>query len=123
MTFTEWLQFEMSQRGWNRADLADNSGVTRGAISHIFSGSRQPGLEMLRGIARSLQLPSEQVFRAAGLFEDTPGQIAGPPQPPGLGEWIHLFMDADEDTREVMLDNARFFSQRKLGRHHSDRHQ
>lgn len=112
MTFIEWLSHEMAQRDINQAELADRAEVTRGAISHIFSGTRRPGIEMLQSLARALALPTEQVFRAAGLLDDGPYQLALDPPPADLGEWIYLFKSADEQTREIMLDNARFFSQR-----------
>jgi len=112
MTFKEWLVYQMEQRGWNQADLADEAGISRGAVSHIFSGARHPGIDMLNAMSRALQLPAEQVFRAAGVL-DEPAQPASDPPPPNLGEWIHMFLQADEQTREVMLDNARYFSQRE----------
>ncbi len=113
MNFTDWLTFEMRQRGWTQAELAIRSGVTPGAISHIFSGTRKPGIEMLRGIARALSLPNERVFRAAGALDDenTSSQDE-PAPPPNLGEWIRLYSEADEETRELLIDLAHFFSQR-----------
>jgi len=106
MTFIEWLSDEIHRRGWTQAELADRSGVTRGAISHLFSGTRNPGVEIITKMARALEIPTAEVFRAAGLLE------TDPEQPPRLGEWVRMFMEADDATRDLMLENARFFSER-----------
>lgn len=106
MIFTDWLAAELDKRSWNHAELARRSGITRGALSHIFSHTRHPGVTLLRGIARGLHMPPEEVFRAAGILENP----SDPDQSPGLGEWIQMFRDADELTREKMLQSARSLS-------------
>ena len=103
MLFVDWLDNELQKRRWTPARLAREAGITKGALSHIFNGTRQPGVVMIKAIARALHLPPEQVFRVAGLLESEPD----PEATPSLGEWIQIFMDADEQTREHMLANAR----------------
>lgn len=103
MLFTDWLDDELQKRSWSHSELARQAGITRGALSHIFSHTRRPGVSLLNGIARALRLPPEQVFRAAGILE-SPGD---PDPAPGLGEWIRMFSEADEATREKMLQSAR----------------
>jgi len=105
-TFNEWLFSEMRKRRWTQADLAQQAGITRGAVSHLFSNTRKPGVELLKAVAAALGLPRENVYRAAGLLE------AEPEVTPRLREWIKLFVDADEETRELLLDHARFFTAR-----------
>ena len=61
---------------------------------------------MLKGIARALGLAPEEVFRRAGVIEDAPD----PETSPGLGEWIRIFSQADDDTRQKMLQSARDLS-------------
>jgi len=106
MTFIEWLSQEIRIRKWTQAELADRAGVTRGAVSHIFSGTRQPGIDMLKAVAHALNLSTEEVFRAAGVLEPDLER------PPSLNEWVHMYMEADGPTRDVMMENARFFSER-----------
>ena len=45
-----------TKKGWSRAELARQSGVTPAAISRIFSskGKRSPTLETVGGIAKAL---------------------------------------------------------------------
>ena len=66
--FTEWLQGELNQRDWTQADLADRAGIGRSSLSMVMSKKRQPGKDMCRAIAATLQLPEEVVFRHAGLL-------------------------------------------------------
>jgi transcriptional regulator with XRE-family HTH domain len=70
--FSEWLMNELNKREINQSELARLSGISRGAISHIINGVRQPGPEVCDAIAKALKLPPETVFRAAGLLPPKP---------------------------------------------------
>ena len=100
--FAEWLKEELKKRGWLAAQLARESGVTRGALSHIFSQERAPGLDMLKGISRAFGLPLMDVMKAAGVFDpsENPADVS-------LEEWVSVFRDADEETRKKLLADAR----------------
>ena len=100
--FAEWLKTELDKRGWVPARLARESGVTRGALSHIFSGERSPGLDLLRAVAKALGLPLMDVLRAAGLAEasEDPGDES-------LEAWMRLYREADAETRQRLLGQAR----------------
>ena len=108
MIFTEWLTQEMQKRGWSQAELARESGITKGALSHIFSGTRKPGVVMLKAISQAFNLPAEHVFRVAGILE--PGRpILGTDKVPDLGVWTRIFVEADDETRQQLLKVARSF--------------
>lgn len=66
--FGDWLQDELKNRNISQKDLADMSHITPAQISRIISGSRGAGEQALIAIAHALKLPSETVFRAAGLL-------------------------------------------------------
>ena len=100
--FAEWLKAELEKRGWLAARLARESGLSRGALSHIFSGERQPGMDMLRGIARAFSLPLMDVLRAAGLFD--PGEN---PADESLEAWVRVYREADDETKQRLLRQAR----------------
>ena len=70
--FSEWLMNELNNRNINQSELARLSGVSRGAISHIINGVRQPGPDICDAIANALNLAPETVFRAAGLLPPKP---------------------------------------------------
>jgi len=66
--FTEWLDRELLRRDWTRADLAQRAKISQSALSLIYSQNRKPGADVCNGIAVALKIPSEEVFRAAGLL-------------------------------------------------------
>lgn len=108
MDFTMWLQNKMDEHGWNQSQLAQRSGISQGQIAHILAGKREPGPKVCRAFARAMNLPEEEVFRAAGLLSNNNGD-----RPPTLGEWIHIFMTATPEERDNMLDLARYLSRKK----------
>ena len=90
------------------ADLSRKSGLSDGHISYILSRKRKPGPEALNAIAKALGLPSDMVFRRAGLLPPTKEELDEVEQ-----EWNQLFANAltDEDRREL-LERARFEAER-----------
>ena len=68
-TFSDWLFSQMQAKGWSQSDLARHAGVTRTAISDVLSGRRKAGNELCTAIALALQIPPEEVFRAAGILK------------------------------------------------------
>lgn len=100
--FSEWLREELQKRGWRAATLARESGISRGAISHIFNHERTPGIDMLRAIAKAFDLPLITVLQAAGMADATP-----PQEELGFNEWMRLFKEADEETRARLLALAK----------------
>jgi transcriptional regulator with XRE-family HTH domain len=66
--FSEWLRLELGKRTWSQAELARRSGISAAQITRILSGERGIGEEALSAIASALRLPTEEVYRAAGLL-------------------------------------------------------
>lgn len=68
MDFSNWLYGQLKERDWSQSDLAHASGLTRQTISYYLSEkSKQPDEFALKKIASALKLPTEQVYRAAGI--------------------------------------------------------
>ncbi len=67
-TFATWLEFQLKEHNISQSELARRAGVTRGAINGILMGARGPGVDLCKGIAKALEIPPEQVLRAAGLL-------------------------------------------------------
>lgn len=106
--FPEWLEAELQKRNWTKAELARRSGISAAQITRIFSGERKIGEEAANMFAVALQLPAEEVFQAAGLLPSRPTE-----QPPGFLEWMDIFLSANDDQREEMLEYARFQASRR----------
>lgn len=64
--FSEWLTARMQEKGWSNADLANAAGINRQVIWGWLNRNKKPSQEMLKAIAKALELPVEQVYRAAG---------------------------------------------------------
>jgi transcriptional regulator with XRE-family HTH domain len=67
-TFAEWLMFEAVRRNWSQADLARKSGLNRAVISKILSDKSDPSPESCKALAKALDTPIEEIYRAAGLL-------------------------------------------------------
>lgn len=100
--FGRWLLRELRTANISQAELARRAGVTRSTINGVIHG-RSPGNSLLLAISNALAIPAEVVFTAAGLLPDRENQMV-----PGLNEWIDLFYRSDPDTREEMINYARF---------------
>ena len=71
MDFANWLQAEMNQRNWNQADLSRASRLSPALVSRIMTGTRNPGPNACKQIARALGYSVEVVYKMAGLLNDT----------------------------------------------------
>jgi len=93
----EFLEAELKKRGWKQADLARASNLDSAVVSNIINGRRRMGEETGKAIAHALQLPPEQVFRAAGLLPPIP------PKHSQINELDHLaYLLGEEDLEEVI---------------------
>jgi transcriptional regulator with XRE-family HTH domain len=106
--FADWLNGRMRIKNWSQSELARISGLTRQAINNYLSAKvNKPDEDALKALAHAFDLPPEEIFRAAGIL---------PPnheKPPGLEEWVYLYMTASESERQEMLEYAHFKKQRR----------
>lgn len=70
--FSDWLLAQLTIKKWKQADLARASHLDSAVISNLISGKRGPGEMTCTAIADALGLPTETVFRAAGLLSPLP---------------------------------------------------
>ncbi len=104
-TFTDWLEHELKKRDWRLSNLAKKAGIDTGSVSRILNGTRQPGPEVCRAIARAFNYSPEIVFRQARLL---------PPAPePDLEveEAIRLFEQLAADDRKRILQTLRAWTE------------
>jgi transcriptional regulator with XRE-family HTH domain len=100
--FSEWLLNEIKKRNINQSELAKLAKVSRGAISHLINGTRQPGSDICEALASALKIPPETVFRAAGLL---------PPLPPHTEhqeKLNYLYNQLPDDRKEMLIEYAQF---------------
>lgn len=101
MTFAQWLQAQLDDRGWTIPELSRRSGIPYPTV-HAYvrgtrgSGSRPASRENLDAIAGALGLPATEVAEAAG--------IANPDRPVEERDamrWAALGKDLSEQDRRT----------------------
>ena len=102
ISFSDWLQKAIDERGWSWNKLATKAGLSSGTIYNIRDGVRGVGEESLKAIAHALQEPVEKVYRAAGFLPNTTISIE---QIEAIND---LFSKMDEETRKQFLEYGRF---------------
>jgi transcriptional regulator with XRE-family HTH domain len=66
--FPGWLQKQMDARKWGQADLANAAGINRQVIWGYLNRSKKPSEEILVKLAHALEIPPQEIFRAAGIL-------------------------------------------------------
>jgi len=107
-TFADWLAARLRQKGWSQKQLAQATGLSRQTISNYLVGRiTKPDESSCNALARVFGVTPEDVFRAAGILPNMNEN------PPGIEEWIYLYMHAEEEERQEMLYYARVGKQRR----------
>jgi len=104
-SFQAWLNNRLTRQGWTKAELARRSGVSQPQISRILNGDRGIGEESLIAIARALQVPPEEAFRAAGLL---PQKAADDPL---AEEARYIVANLSPEKRRMAIGYLRFLAQ------------
>jgi transcriptional regulator with XRE-family HTH domain len=99
---TNWIEQNQRARGWTQAELARRAGISQGAISRVLSGSRGPGVEFCKSIAKAFSVPDRDVLQIAGLMTDDPEPA------PGQGEMAYIYASLPPDRQEQLREYARF---------------
>jgi transcriptional regulator with XRE-family HTH domain len=116
MNFSEWLSTELKNREWSNADLARYAKISRGSITNLLTGTRSPGPDILDAIAKAFRLPTEDVYRVAGLLPVKPNADET------VSEITHIYHELDEDNRQELLDYARLRLNKQEREHSGKQH-
>ena len=90
--FGAWLLQELERREMSQSELSRVSGLSRGTLSNLISGTRGRGPDSIEAIARAFKMPPEHVFRMAGLL----------PQKADTDEWVE-----EMNHKMGLLDHAK----------------
>lgn len=100
--FSVWLQKQMDGRGWGQADLANRAGINRQVVWGYLNRRKKPSEDILIKIANALEIPPQEILRAAGVLPTESNHDA-------ITEAIvHLIGDLDTSTKQDILDYAKF---------------
>ena len=116
MYFANWLQQQLNERGWSHSDLARRCNVTPAQISRVIAGSRGAGPDLCIAIAKGLNLPREEVFKARGWLLSDLENSFGPDLDPRVEKLAQEINDLPFYSRELALDAIEpvLYSIRKL---------
>jgi len=114
VTFVKWLDTELDKRNLNRSQLARKAGISHASLSIIYSGDRNPGVEVCTAIANALKLPPEPVYRMAGLL---PPERKDEPSFDELKFWYNqMTPDEQEEFLELGRLKVELRNRRKKGK-------
>ena len=116
MYFANWLQQQLNEREWSHSDLARRCNVTPAQISRVIAGSRGAGPDLCIAIAKGLNLPREEVFKARGWLLSELEKSFGPDIDPRVEKLAQEINDLPFYSRELALDAIEpvLYSIRKL---------
>ena len=99
MDFGDWLKEEMDRQGLGTRELARLSGLGTGTVPRVLNGTRKPGPDFCRNVARALRIPEEEVFRRAGLLSKKHSPLET--------ELLRLFSELNTAEQEALLRQLR----------------
>ncbi|MFV2194746.1 helix-turn-helix domain-containing protein [Nocardiopsis sp. LOL_012] len=67
--FGEYIRRLRTAKGWGVRELARSSGVSPALISLLEQGYQRPKVDTLKALASTLDVPSAEVFAAAGYTD------------------------------------------------------
>lgn len=113
--FEEWLQAELTKRGWTQSELARRADTTSTTVSRILNRERMPGVDFCKGVARAFGMRDAEVFRIAGLIGDavTDEVIRLAEEPASIADWFRLGRELTEEERYQALQYARFLREQR----------
>lgn len=102
MDFVEFIQDELRNRDWTRADLSRKSGIAAPQITRVLNREQNPGKVFIEGIARAFNLPLESVYQKAGVLPTKSKRDEL------IEEAEHLFSQLEsEDSKRIAINFLR----------------
>jgi len=71
----EWLDQQIKERGWSSSELARRAGISQSSVSNVLTGKQIPGLEFCKGVARALDVRTEELLQRAGHLPPMPEPV------------------------------------------------
>ena len=96
----EFIRSQRERANLSLRRLADNAGISNPYLSQIERGIRKPSAEILKNLARALEISSNTLYSRAGLIDDEA------PPPSGF-EAIESDDKLTGEHKKVLLDMYR----------------
>lgn len=104
MDFPVWLQSELNRRGWDQAELARRSGITKAQISRVMVGDRSAGVEFCIAVATALRISRDEVFRARGWLLRTSPSVVPPGTHPRIERVVEQINSLPMEIQETLSE-------------------
>ena len=95
--FGIWLRKKIKETGKTQAEVSSLIGVEQPQLSRILSGERGASIQVLKALARVLNIPDEQVFAKAGVMDEKPERNQK------IDQITHLLYSLNEENLEELL--------------------
>jgi transcriptional regulator with XRE-family HTH domain len=105
--FKDWLADRMEAVGLSQAELSRRSGVNNSTINNLLKarkGSGQPGLEVLRMLAKGLEMPLAELLVIAGRIDPGEWEGSSVPLPPEVQQIMARLSYQSELKNRAMLN-------------------
>ncbi len=104
--FYDWIDSELTERGWGVTELSRRMGITHSAVSHVLSKRNKPSTDFCSGLAKAFGVSPTEVFRKAGLLPKVEGVTD-----PQLQSAHDLINSMTPEQRQQALNYMRFLIQ------------
>ncbi len=96
----EFIRSQRERANLSLRRLAENAGISNPYLSQIERGIRKPSAEILKNLARALEISSNTLYSRAGLIDDEM-------PPASVFDAIDSDDKLDGDQKRVLLDMYR----------------
>lgn len=71
-TLSEYLSEELRKRNWSGRQLATEAGISQSSVARVLRGDNVPKSQILRKMAKALEISETHLLHLAGHVEATP---------------------------------------------------
>ena len=103
MDFANWLHSQLTIAGWEQADLARRTGISKTQISNVLSGVRQAGPEFCIAVARAFGISREEVFQVRGWLLSSSAPVLQGEADPQLMAMVEVVRTLPLEQRQRII--------------------
>jgi transcriptional regulator with XRE-family HTH domain len=99
--FGTWLSEKLDELKMIPADVTRATGLDSGVLSNIINNRRMPSVDTCKALAKAMNIPLEEVYRAADILPQKPSVDA-------ISEAVlHIVLSLPTEDRKDILEYAR----------------
>lgn len=103
-TVGDYIREQRMKKHWTQVDLSEKTGIPQQSLSMYESGKRKPGLQAVKKLAETLEIPEDELLKhASNTRENRYNKV---PLSENENFLLCLFRQMNEDNRKVLLKKA-----------------